>query len=82
MTDNAASLIFGEPVFIALLFGVLVPGAWGISLLSQHQWFKGIGVLVLWAVAFGLFAWFLHRRKRARWWVSLPSALLVMGAAL
>ena len=82
MTDNTASLLFGEPVFIALLFAVLAPGVWGIWLLSQHQCVKGIVVPVLWALVFGLLAWFLHYRKRVRLWAALPSALLAMGACV
>lgn len=80
MTDGVSFWTVGEQVFIALLFGILAPGAWGIALLSKHEWAKGIVVLVIWAFAFGVLAWFLHRRNRVRLWVSLPGALLVMGA--
>ncbi len=71
-------LPFVEQIFVAVLFGLLAPGAWGIYLLSRGRILSGVAVLAIWAIAFGWLALFLHRRNLVRLWISVPSAALVL----
>ena len=71
-----------EQLLVALLFGILAPGAWGILLLSYGKAVEGSAVLLVWAGLFGWLAWFLDRKKRVRLWVSLPCAILAMLACV
>ena|SRR5882672_1636405 len=75
-------LPFAEQLFVAVLLGLLAPGAWGVYLLSRGGLFPGVLVLVVWAAAFGWLALFLHRRNRVRLWVSVSSATLVLIACV
>ena len=71
---------FVEQLLVAVLFGVLAPGAWGVSLLSRGRVIEGAIVIAGWAALFGWLSLYLHRRNRIRLWVSVPSAVLVLIA--
>jgi len=75
-------LPFVEQLFVAVLFGLLAPGAWAVFLLSRGSLLSGVAVLAVWVVAFGWLALFLQRRNRVRLWVTVPSAVLVLIACI
>ena len=71
-----------EHLFVVILFSLLAPCAWGISLLSSGDYFSGITILVIWVIAYGWLALYLHHINRVRLWISLPSAFLISLACI
>jgi hypothetical protein len=70
-----------ELLFIPAAVAVL-PAAYGVSLIIQHRWTLGIGVMVAWAALFAYGGWWLHRHRYCHIGVSaLAGVAAVMVSA-
>ena len=71
-------LLLPEAVWMGMVAGLLVPGAYAIHLVRHHQVASGLAMLGGWALLYGLLLRFAHKRRWARLSLTVPATSVVV----